>query len=179
MLLENVSTHVLLKDSELLAKTKESLEPLVVGSESEKWVRFHEKEDRPGLFVDFVQRIFATGASIRQASIRTNPEFGVYDWFLIKTNKSSVQLKKLLKHPSSLEQVKGLQKKVRFAEIELVESSIEESILSFRGKDQKGALVVAAQTLFDLGLEIRWAAVHTWGRSLEDVFGVVCKKELK
>ena len=61
---------------------------------------------------------------------------------------------------------------VRFDVISLTSETNEEWVISFRGKDQPGALLQAASALFEQGAEIQWARVHTWGRQIDDVFGI-------
>ena len=51
-------------------------------------------------------------------------------------------------------------------------------MLSFLAKDKKVLLLIAIQMLYDNNLEIIWAKVHTWGRQIEDIFGVRPNKEL-
>lgn len=165
--------------------------PLAVarGEGQRTWVRFHSSADRPGLFLNYVRLLTASGLSIRHASIHTDPEIGVYDWFEIKTSKTSAQTKRLLESAH-----KTLQKtlsraaereatsasgaradkrfQVTFDSVELVARDDREWVISFKGKDQSGALVEAARALFEEGVAIKWAKVHTWGRQLDDIFGV-------
>ena len=59
-----------------------------------------------------------------------------------------------------------------FDEIECLSRNDDEWILSFRGKDVRGALFAAADALSSEGVSITWAKVHTWGRQIDDVFGI-------
>jgi [protein-PII] uridylyltransferase len=42
--------------------------------------------------------------------------------------------------------------------------------LSFRGRDQRGALLAAARAIHAAGFDILSAKVHTWGRQIDDIF---------
>jgi len=134
------------------------------------WIRFHCREDRAGLFLGFVKWMAASGLAVRHASIHTDPRIGVYDWFEVKAAKPPQQILRLLKGAATSEGDKVYA--VRFDAIEMVASDDREWVISFRGRDQSGALTEAARALFDSGAEIRWAKVHTWGRQLDDVFGI-------
>jgi [protein-PII] uridylyltransferase len=52
-------------------------------------------------------------------------------------------------------------------------------LISFRGKDQKGALMEASKGLLESGFEIHWARVHTWGRELDDQFFVKTRLDVE
>ncbi len=41
-----------------------------------------------------------------------------------------------------------------------------------QGRDQRGLLLNAADSLANEKLSIRWARAHTWGNQVEDVFSV-------
>lgn len=158
---------------------------------SQTWIRFHDRVDRPGLFLEYVVRLAQAGLSIRHASIWTDPRLGVYDWFEVKTIKSPAQIRSLLtkspllrntaKHKTSAAGTRGQthgsspRKKgpqVRFDSIELVSQGKREWVVSFRGRDQSGALRAAVEALYRAHAQVRWAKVHTWGRQIEDVFGI-------
>ena len=155
-----------------MAKVKADLPIRVVQLRGGKqcWVRFHAQEDRPGLFLSYVKLLAAAGLGVRHASIHTDAELGVYDWFEVKTTKSAVQVEKLLE--AAAKSGRDRQFQVRFDSIELVASDDREWVISFRGRDQSGALTEAVRALFELGAAIRWAKVHTWGRQIDDVFGI-------
>jgi [protein-PII] uridylyltransferase len=140
------------------------------------WIRFHAATDRAGLFAHYVGALAASGLSIRHASIHTFNETGVYDWFEVKTLKTPAVIAKLV--ALALTKEAPLAKKpVKFDEISLASQSNEEWVVSFRGKDQQGALLQAATALFDLKAEIQWARVHTWGRQIVDTFGIKPPKD--
>jgi len=134
------------------------------------WVRFHCRNDRPGLFLSFVKWLAGSGLSVRHASIHTDKRLGVYDWFEVKTLKRASEILRLLKAAAGSQGDKSY--RVRFDAIEIVSEDSREWVISFRGRDQSGALTEAARALFSAGVEIRWAKVHTWGRQLDDVFGI-------
>jgi [protein-PII] uridylyltransferase len=141
------------------------------------WVRFHSLEDRPGLFHSYVRLLSAAGLSIRHASIHTDIDLGVYDWFEVKSSKPAAAVEKILIAAASRTSSVKTAASVVFDAIELVSADEREWVLSFRGKDQSGALMEAARALFEEGVEIRWAKVHTWGRQIDDIFGIVPLKE--
>ncbi len=174
--LQSLPLTVLVKDLENATNSTTDL-PLLVKrlSPHRTWVRFHRKQDRKGLFLEFVQSLYAAGCTILESTVRTLPEVGVYDWFLVKTSKSPAQLKKTVelisKNASTTPPAKAFSH-LKFDHIQLIETSDTEMLLSFRGKDQRGLLLAAAQALYGEDLEILWAKVHTWGKQVDDVFGV-------
>lgn len=143
---------------------------IAVRGGAQTWVRFHSAQDRAGLFLGYVKWLAASGVSVRHASIHTDPELGVYDWFEVKTARRPQQLQRMIEAASNStsDRVFG----VRFDSIELVTADSAEWVVSFRGRDQAGALTEAARALFEIGAQIRWAKVHTWGRQIDDVFGI-------
>ena len=171
---EHISSKVLVSDiQEILKVTGKglvSLPPKVVKAQKNQvWVRFHASQDAPGLFLNYVQRLFGYGLGVQVAAVMTLDEVGVYDWFLVKTRS---EVKNISKWLSLKESQCPAIPRVNFQSIELISEDEESWILSFRGKDQKGLLVAAAHKLYDLGLSIRWAQVHTWGQQIDDVFCV-------
>src|SRR5690606_20909924 len=95
--LRSLPLSVLIKDLEAVAVGKED-RPLLVKrlSPHRTWVRFHRRHDRKGLFLEFVQSLYAAGCTILESTVRTLPGIGVYDWFLVKTSRAPQQLKKTL-----------------------------------------------------------------------------------
>lgn len=172
-LMGSVPSKSLLDDLRALFKKKvgEDLDPVVVRVRGGKqtWIRFHSAEDRPGLFLSYVSLLSSSGLSVRHASIHTDPERGVYDWFEVKTTKTAAQIRKLLGGVSGARERRF---NVRFDSIEIVSRDEREWVISFRGRDQAGALMEAARGLYELGAQIKWAKVHTWGRQIDDVFGI-------
>lgn len=139
------------------------------------WVRFYNKQDQPGLFLQYVSRLWQAGITIHNAYINTHDKYGVYDWFGIKTDKNLQQIRKILEQEVAVPEIKDLGK---MSEVVLVSESEKQWVWSFRGQDKKGVLIAAARTLHDLGLEIRWAKIHTWGRQVDDVFSVIPDKKM-
>ncbi len=172
---EALPNGVVLEELNHLKEVQEDLALKVVkNSRGEIWVRFHRIQDRPGLFLGFVRSLFATGSRIQQSSVRTWPGVGAYDWFHVRSQKTPAQLSRLLQIVErEIEKTPlGPIPHVQFDHVTLVGEDDQEWIISFRGRDQRGLLLAAAQALFDLGLTIRWARVHTWGRQVDDVFAV-------
>jgi len=175
-LIEQIRPVRLLQDLKKAKSSKGDLNPAVVtDSKGSVWVRFHRKEDASGLFVEFVQRLYHLGNHIQACVVMTDKEVGVYDWFCLRGRKSKDQILKRLKNqsPDLLEKPP----KVTFENIDLVSQSGEETIISFRGLNQKGLLLSAAQALFEEGLSIVWVRAHTWGSQVEDTFSVLLKEE--
>lgn len=177
-IVEAIPGKHLLEDYRALKKSKKDLPAFIIKNrKGETWVRFHRREDRAGLFLYYVQLLYAVGCQIQQSSVRTLPDYGVYDWFQVKTTKSATQMKKLLDLVADTPA--KVPAEVYFEKISLVSRDDQSCILSFRGPDQRGLLMAAAKALFELGLEIRWARVHTWGRQIDDVFSVVCEGDIE
>ena len=174
-LISMLSPRVLSEDLvRVIAKTKikRELAPLVQRNRNgQTWVRFHAREDRPGLFAHYVGALGAAGLSIRHASIHTFEATGVYDWFEVKSDRSPKAITKLLELALDRKSLSP-KKQIRFDIVSLVSEGSDEWVLSFRGKDQSGALLSAASQLLSEGAEISWARVHTWGRQIDDVFGI-------
>lgn len=161
----------IISDVMKVRRTKKDLAPFVLRNRrGETWVRFHSREDQPGLFLQYVAKLFALGCSIQQSSIRTLPKLGVYDWFQVRTTKTPAQVLR------QLELIKDWAKieppDVKLSQVEVISRQGEEVILSFRGRDQKGVLLATAKALFELGFTIRWAKVITWGSQIDDIFCV-------
>ena len=172
-LLDNLPHQTLIKDVRMISQ-EEPLKPLVLRDRKGRtWVRFHHPQDEQGLLLDFTQRLTNVGCNIRQAFIYTDPQLGAYDWFCVKTTRSPQVLRKSLQHTISMAKIFDL----KFSNIELVAENDDEWVFSFRAKDKKGLLLSAIQALYREGLQISWARVHTWGRQIDDIFGVVPKKE--
>jgi [protein-PII] uridylyltransferase len=187
-LIAALPAKILIKDLQQAFKTKKSLKPKVFkGLKKSTWIRFQERVDKPGLFLNYTLVLNSLGLSIQEAYVMTDNHMGVYDWFRVKSNRTSAQIKKLLDiYSQAIEKQKDDNKNsirasnmssiktnhVQFASIEIVSDKNDELILSFRGKDQKGALMSAAKALFDAGFEIKGAKVHTWGQQIDDIFTV-------
>ena len=62
--------------------------------------------------------------------------------------------------------------KVEFQSIDIMASDESEWIFSFRGRDQRGLLLAAADGLAQENLSLKWARAHTWGNQVDDIFSV-------
>ncbi len=167
MVIESLGPQKLLADYLELQKAKDDLLPLVVKSHR-IWIRFHRKVDRPGIFLEFVAKLFSAGFNIQHAYVQTFPDLGVYDWFEIKTSVDAARIKKILEKDGAGKPLPI----VKFSAVEVVSQDEKETVISFRGLDQPGVLANAARALTAAGLTINWARVLTWGRQFDDVFGV-------
>ena len=148
------------------------MEPKLVRTpKGELWIRFYENEDRRGQFLDFVARLYAAGCSVRQSSVHTIEGLGVYDWFQVRTRKSPAQVYKQLHLLADARAILPPEK-LRFQRVELVSRREIDAIIAFRGEDQRGMLLAAARALFEVGLSVKWAKVHTWGQQVDDIFCV-------
>lgn len=144
------------------------------------WIRFHIVQDARGLFACMTRVLQKAGLSVRHASILSDPTLGIYDWFEVKPPKGTKGLEErltrlLATETSSLgagEYDPRAHGSVEFDSVDALSDNDGEWVISFRGKDQAGALRSAADALLSEGSEITWAKVHTWGRQLDDVFGV-------
>lgn len=158
----------LVEDLKKAEQTESSLKPLVYKTrKNEVWIRFHEKKDRKGLLSDYVGQLYSLGLGIRNASIHTIANVGVYDWFQVSTSKNITQLAKILENSNI--QSKPIPT-VKFDQIQLVSADQKEWIISFKGPDQQGLLASAAKALSDANISIKSARVHTWGRQVDDIF---------
>jgi [protein-PII] uridylyltransferase len=170
VLLEMIPPKVLIADLEEAFKSKSDLPPKVVGSVGRRvWVRFHRRQDETGVFFSFVKHLFGFGLSVQMSSVHTIEGIGVYDWFCLKTEKPARQIAKWLSLPPQTASKVPL---VVFQSIDLMSADETEWIISFRGKDQRGLLLNAAQALVEENLSLRWARAHTWGNQVDDVFSV-------
>lgn len=147
-----------------------------VSKSNRVWIRFHTKLDKTGLFARMARTLQTAGLSVRHASILSDPQIGVYDWFEVKPPRTvkglEAKITRLLDLPRSKASDAADSRLEIFDEIDCLSMGEEEWILSFRGKDSRGALLSAAEALASEGLSISWAKVHTWGRQIDDVFGV-------
>lgn len=147
------------KDSPLVARDKRG----------QVWVRFLSRDDRQGLFLSWCEQLFELGLTVEFAAVTNLCGVGPYDWFKLKTSRPIKRIKRDLARGQLSTQVRA---EVKFSQIEVIERSSDSGVIIFRGQDQKGALMEAARTLYQCGLTIEWAQVGTWGKQIEDVFGV-------
>jgi [protein-PII] uridylyltransferase len=169
ILLESLSPKLLVTDLLAAHKTEQPVK-VVTGRDKRLWVRFHRRRDEPGVFLSFVQQLFGFALSIQMSSVNTLDEIGVYDWFCLRTEKPARQIAKWMALPPPTQPPKL--PKVEFQSIDLMSQDESEWIFSFRGRDQRGLLLSAAQALHDETLSIRWARAHTWGQQVDDIFAV-------
>jgi [protein-PII] uridylyltransferase len=182
-----ISHRQLIEDIKMISHPNDcdgsDLSPAVlqVKSGRQTWVRFHSREDRAGLFMSFVRQLSSLGLGIRHASVHTDSDLGVYDWFEVKTTRTAAQVRKLLfqasrrpqLHPSiDADSSTDQESHIVFDSVEGIASDNREWVISFRGRDQSGALLEAARALYAERASIRWAKVHTWGRQIDDVIGI-------
>lgn len=164
---------------------EESLKVIHTGKSGRVLVRFHVAKDRPGLLVGFARALHQVGLSVRHASILTDEVMGVYDWFEVKPPRGDFQTKRWEARLSSAwlagKSAPGPVASVaavKFQRVELLSKTADEWVISLQGVDQAGALRTALEALLAEGLSIRWAKVHTWGKSLDDVLGVEARADL-
>ncbi len=170
-LIDEIPSKILIQDFVAILSKKE-LKPLVLKDKNNRvWIRFHKAKDEKGLMLSFTQKLTHLGCNIRQAFIYTHDEMGVYDWFCVKTKKTLPLLRKQLLHNISAFPIVSCS----FSQIDLISADPKEWVFSFRAQDKKGLLLTAIQALYQHDLEIRWAKVHTWGRQIDDIFGVLPK----
>lgn len=172
VLAEFLSPRILIEDLKEAARSKEDLPPKVIRLKNRIWVRFHCRRDETGIFLKFVRQLYGLGLSIQISSVQTLEGLGVYDWFCLRTEKPVRQISKWLSYPVTPTSTTMATPQVIFQSVDLVVADHDEWILSFRGRDQRGLLLAAAQTLVEEQLSVRWARAHTWGQQVEDVFGI-------
>jgi [protein-PII] uridylyltransferase len=142
---------------------------ILSGGKNEIWIRFHHREDRPGLFADYVQRLYSYGLGIRHAAVHTLPEIGVYDWFQVTSRKPIAQVRRWFESGDAPVKIPP---DVKFESVSLVSEDENEWVFSFKGLDQPGCLAAAAAALAAEGVSLKSARVHTWGRQVDDLFHV-------
>lgn len=175
---ENIPNKILLSDIEALERSSNRDLDLLIWrpASGQFWIRFHSRQDRSGLFLGWTKTLFASGCKILQALVQTDDEFGAYDWFLVKSSRPSTQLKTWISL-TNLEKVKV--PNVKFERVKLISQDDKEAVISFRGRDRPGLLMVAAQAIAAEGCSIRWAKAFTWGRQVDDVFGIQLTDDLE
>jgi [protein-PII] uridylyltransferase len=190
-----IPTSVLASDLEYvrnrMASTDVDVRICRVARDNRLWIRFHVSRDESGLFAKFARTLQAAGLSVRHASILSDLDIGVYDWFEVKPPREAsvraleAKLQSIVKTVSfqtaqSHESPLSVSPENRiFESVEALSQSDSEWVISFQGRDLRGALMQAAESLSHVGLSIQWAKVHTWGRQIDDVFGVTPHPNLK
>ncbi len=159
--------------------SRKNLEALVYqNSKKEIWIRLSEPEDRAGVLLSLVEKLFRLNCSINHASITSEASRGVYDWFQVRTPFHKAELKKKI----SKMQIASLDAKrldkVLFDQVELISKGDDECIIAFTGRDQSGLLLKATTALAEVDLDVKWAKVHTWGRQIQDLFAVKSRPDI-
>lgn len=156
-----------------------------VARDNRLWIRFHVSRDQSGLFAKFARTLQSAGLSVRHASILSDIDVGVYDWFEVKPPRQvsiralEVKLQSIVKAVSIQTDDFVPPENRIFESVDALSQSESEWVISFQGRDLRGALLQAAESLSHIGLSIQWAKVHTWGRQIDDVFGVTPHPNLK
>jgi [protein-PII] uridylyltransferase len=170
LLLVTLPPSLLIKDLQAAGRSSTDLPPNVWRVKNGRvWVRFHRRQDETGLFLDFVKRLFGLSLSIQMSSVSTLEGIGVYDWFCLRTEKSVRQISTWL-GLAAVNEVKI--PSVEFQSIDLMSQDEDEWIISFRGRDQRGLLLSAANALVEEKLSLKWARAHTWGQQIDDIFSI-------
>ena len=170
-LLASLSPKLLRDDLRAARAGDKDLPPKILRTrQGTLWVRFHQREDRPGVFLNFVRCLFGFGLNIQMASVNTPDGIGAYDWFCLRTKKDVRQISRWL--GLAPVEIKELPE-VGWQSIDLMSQDVKEWVFSFRGRDQRGLLLNAAGLLGEINLSIRWARAHTWGQQVDDIFSVV------
>ncbi len=167
-LLQRIPLKILVKDlSQIQSGEPSSIQIFKIAGRT--WVRFFDRTDKPGLMVNYVDRLHQAGANVMHASIHTLPGLGVYDWFQVHLPKGK---EKILRE--SVNQTQALQK-VQFDTVQVTPLGSNEWLVNLKAKDQKGLLKYACYGLSQAGANIKSARVHTWGLKVEDVFRISFK----
>lgn len=178
-LVEQIPNRYLIKDFSLLNENQSNRDLEVTiwrVQENEYWLRFHSHEDRSGLFLEWTRTLYVAGCQIMQALVHTYEKYGAYDWFQVKSSRSASQLRRSL----ALVNLKRVKlPEVKFDRVKLVSRDEKEAVISFRGKDRPGLLLKAAQAIAQESCSIRWAKASTWGRQVDDVFGIELVADLE
>ncbi len=169
VLMQSLPPKILIEDLRSAAQSKMDLAPRVIRFKNRLWVRFHRRQDETGMFLSFVQRLYGLGLNVQMSSVATLKDVGVYDWFCLRTEKSVRQVSQWLSLKSETPVKIPV---VEFQSIDLMAHDQDEWIFSFRGRDQRGLLLAAAQALVEENLSLRWARAHTWGQQIDDIFSV-------
>jgi [protein-PII] uridylyltransferase len=169
LLMQSLQPKTLIEDLLQAADSATDLPPKVIRSQNRLWVRFHQSQDTTGTFLSFVKKLYAFGLNVQMSSVSTLKGVGVYDWFCLRTEKTPRQVAQWLALRSEREIEVP---RVTFQSIDLMSQEEDEWIFSFRGRDQRGLLLAAAQALVEEKLGLRWARAHTWGQQIDDVFSV-------
>lgn len=176
ILVESVSAKTLIKDLHSVMKIKKSSLALFNDGANQYWVRFFTAQDEVGLVAKYVRSLYQSGCAIHTSIIQTIPDFGVYDWFQIRSKQPKQRILSWLEKSQAQSQNPPSEVKPLFDSIEVISEGENEIIIEFKGRDQKGLLMAAVAGLAKEGFDIRWAKIQTWGKRVEDIF--CCLKKL-
>jgi [protein-PII] uridylyltransferase len=177
-LISSLPTKILAQDLKSFLSQKKLDAFVYQNSKKEIWIRLTETEDRSGVLLSLVEKLFRLNCSINHASITSEASRGVYDWFQVRTPFQKAELKrKLSKLQNTSADFKKLEK-VLFESVELISKGDDECIIAFTGRDQSGLLLKAALSLANENLDVKWAKVHTWGRQIQDLFAVKSRPDI-
>lgn len=176
LLVESVSAKVLIKDLQGVMKLKEANVALFNDGANQYWVRFFNPQDEVGLVARYVQTIYQSGCAVHASIVQTIPDFGVYDWFQIRSKQPRKRILAWFEKAQATALANPAELKPLFDSIEVISEGEKEIILEFKGRDQKGLLMAAVAGLAVEGFDIRWAKIQTWGKRVEDIF--CCLKKL-
>ncbi len=134
-------------------------------SQKGSWVRWSTPKNQPGVLSLTLFQLWKLGYSVEHAFIGSM-NGRVYDWFKLSEQLDAQQFYRKLELAPKVMQKPSL----RFQEIDVIETNSEQITLGFYGKDRKGLLYLAAQSLAELSANVLSAKVSTWGRRVEDYF---------
>lgn len=130
------------------------------------WVRYLDREDRPGVLVSALKSLFAVGASVEEAWVQTLPGVGVYDWFFVSSTLSPASFEKRL---ALIDPGKVALPHLRWQSLEIEKRPNSNIwVLQLVGQDARGLLVWTAEQIAKLGGNIQSARIQTWGSRAED-----------
>lgn len=168
LLLQEINLKAIQKDI-ILSQKKKTASLQVFKGASGIWIRAFDPEDRVGLLKNQVQTLHSAGFGIQHALVQTVPGFGAYNWVKVSTkNLTQKQLEQRIQHSQKQETLKELE----FVSFHFERTSENRGVLVFKAKDQNGFLVGLLSRLSQLGLNIQYAQIHTWGQRIEDSFEV-------
>lgn len=130
------------------------------------WVRYFDRQDRPGVLVQALKSLFAAGVSVQEAWVNSVPGIGVYDWFFVDSGMKQETFQKRL---NLLDPNMVKIPKLQWSELQIEKDPQSENwILHLSGRDQRGLLMWTVEQLSDLGADIVSARIQTWGERAED-----------
>lgn len=173
--LMSVPEELLLKDLESLGNHSKGAE--FYQNENKIWLRYYSDDDERGLAFSLVKRVYLCGGKVHRAYFRTTSKGQVYDWICIESQASFKSFAKRWALVETDDTLEGLPS-VEFRRIRRTYFDGQKAVVSFKGLDQPGALASAMGILYSYGLDIEWGHAVSWGREIEDVFGVSFQGEV-